>query len=324
MITALIRKERENPYAGLPLPDTVREQTKKDSELSDVIGEYAKIIETGWKKNLNNRDEKKDMVHKPIRPLSSDKINKFIKNTRYFKDFDHNYMELTGRFISRLIQSSYNANNNDFDIRLDPDVSWEYIAANLKGEKDNPIRINIFGDLGDDLGYNAKYVDIKLEGSAGAGVGVWSENSKFDVLGDVNAFLGAYAKKSRFVIHGNSTYKGRENYSMKFILGCSRRDNDCEEYGAAESAEDCTFLFHGNYKNSYINRRGRRNRFFTKNKDDYDKFKGQIKRCPFTDHTLPFKMHFGFDDCSVGLIDKEGNILKEKKKQFGIWNKVLW
>jgi len=129
-----------------------------------------------------------------------------------------------GLFVSRLINNSYQNENNHFVIDTG-DKFTSNLVVGLNGEKDNPLEITINGFGGDYLGQESKNsiirvkgsvdnqcggfcdnLNVTVEGNAGGFFGYNSKNSFFEIFGDVGDVFGSDAEKSTFIVHNRKAY----------------------------------------------------------------------------------------------------------------------
>ncbi len=213
--TALKRKERENPYKGIRLPDNVRGQTKHHSKLPDMIGEYAEFVD----KEVNF-DEIEDIIQQETAILRPAKIDEFLQKTKYFEDHMR-YKYNTGLFISKLIQSSYNNGYNDFELNIKDLDQINSLGRYLKGDKDNRIRIKLIGDAGNATGAESEHCEFIVEGNVDKAYGNNATNSFFYTTGNVDDWCGSNAIDCSFYIEKDmGNWCGNEtNNSRFYILG---------------------------------------------------------------------------------------------------------
>ncbi len=331
--TALKREERENPYKGIALPDNVKEQTKQVSEISDLLGEYEEFLN---KEMDFNQIEK--IIEKETILLTPDKIDDFLQQTILYENHKK-YEENTGAFISQLIQTSYNAGNNNFELNTKKLKTISNIGAYLIGKKRNPIIIKIEGNTGYDCGsfsqnsifniegntrdhcghetqncnFNIKGNTekefghfsenclFKIEGDTEEGCGWHAKNCRFYITGNTGDFLGMFTKYSKFIIKGNT---GKEcGYMSKSSL-FAINENAGKNLGC--ESDNCTFNTSGKIGES-IGFESKYNAFSTPHDDIYHTMKGEIQKTNI-----------------IILTDRYDNILKKEKKTLGIWSRVLW
>ncbi len=195
--TALKRKERENPYTGLPLPDTVREQTKNESVLTELFKEYELCLE----KKIQDYKSNMKIIDRCTFILNPAEINDFLQKTIMYGQHE-NYRENTGIFITGLIQTSYNNSYNDFHLNTKNIKDIEKIAYGIKADKD-PLNIRVTGDVERGFGAFAENCRLYLEGAADLSCGHGAKHSIFNIKGDVSDYCGEEATITVFNIYGN-------------------------------------------------------------------------------------------------------------------------
>ena len=135
-----------------------------------------------------------DEIYKP------DMINSFLQATRGFCGSPH-YSTSTGIIVSTLIQQSYLAGNNNFELETAYLTVAPAIAYELLGKKGNPIRLIVRGDTGESVGVQAQDVDITIHGSA-RNLAQYAHRIIIDVFGNVEGMIGYNTFDSIFTIHG--------------------------------------------------------------------------------------------------------------------------
>lgn len=85
-----------------------------------------------------------------------------------------------GRYVSLMIQKSYQAGFNDFYINSD-EIKADYLPCFLKGRKEEPLRIHVDGDLGHKCGIQMENVNLIVDGSVGDSFSGDSSQCLFDV-----------------------------------------------------------------------------------------------------------------------------------------------
>lgn len=132
--------------------------------------------------------------------LPPEDINLFLAQSLAFENkiLYHFYI---GYFISDLIQASYEAGHNDFVFNTKPLINIKNLGSDLKGTEDNPIRLTVYGDTGDNLGCLSRYCNFVVNGNV-SDCGSNSQYSHFEINGNVNESCGYTARNSEFVING--------------------------------------------------------------------------------------------------------------------------
>ncbi len=281
----LKREERGNPYPGLPIPDTIREQTKQVSELSDLLGDYAEFLD----KKINY-DKTEEIVQSDTIILTPKEIDDFLQDTNYFKDHE-NYRKKTGIFISQLIQTSYNAGNNNFNLNTENLNKIDELCVDIKGEKEKPIKINIKGDSGEFLGLTSTYCIYNIEGNMVGGCGLESENNIFHIKGTIGYGLGAASENCTFHIFGEP------------------------DHGTGDSALNCIFNIHGD-AGDFCGVRARKSNFNIRGKvgNSCGNYAENSTFSTFdTDSYKKFQQYVS-ENNTIFLKDKKGNTQKKTYK----------
>lgn len=150
--------------------------------ISDVLGKYCPVdfsIFGGLGSPLRWVPELKRETFRVLEPADIDLVLQALIISQPKHVLEDHY---TGHFISKLLQASYDAGNNDF-VLTTGDFNIRDLGGKLKGKKDNPLRLII-------------------EGNCGYGFGHWSEFCDYLVNGNAQQFFGEINSDSRFTIHG--------------------------------------------------------------------------------------------------------------------------
>ena len=134
--------------------------------------------------------------------LTPPEINSFLQISAAYKDHD-NARFLTGPFVSALIQRSYLAGYNNF--QLDATSQFEpihYLAYKLKGQDNDPLCLSVVGDVGRNFTDRSFRIDASLQGDAQYGSASCLYYSSLNVLGNVGPMFANGALWSVFRIDG--------------------------------------------------------------------------------------------------------------------------
>ncbi|MBI4453658.1 hypothetical protein HY636_03365 [Candidatus Woesearchaeota archaeon] len=97
--------------------------------------------------------------------LTPEDINEFLLTTKRFREYNE-YSERTGEFITKLIQNSYDAGNNNFGLNTKKlKTSIGGLGRNLQGYPERILSLQIDGDVGDECGFRAAYCTFKTSNS---------------------------------------------------------------------------------------------------------------------------------------------------------------
>lgn len=91
------------------------------------------------------------------------KINSLFQALRAHEEIYKGYCQNAGRFISRIIQNSYEAGYNNFTLNNTTAI-WD-IGEKLKGTQENPIKITIQDGAGHNLFLGAEHLEAHVYGS---------------------------------------------------------------------------------------------------------------------------------------------------------------
>ena len=111
--------------------------------------------------------------------ISNRLIKKYIQHLKKFTEIDS--MHRSGLFISAMVQKAYNDGYNGFEIDMtEDDFAIWYNCAHLEGKEDDPIKIEMKGDIGPESLSNVTFVDAVINGYATMEVGAYSKDSSFE------------------------------------------------------------------------------------------------------------------------------------------------
>ena len=82
-------------------------------------------------------------------------INIFLQQTREYEDHA-NYLS-TGFFVSQLIQNSYDAGNNNFELDVNALKPIDNLVSSVSGTKERVVRVVIKGETGIFCGFGAQH-----------------------------------------------------------------------------------------------------------------------------------------------------------------------
>jgi formylmethanofuran dehydrogenase subunit C len=136
-------------------------------------------------------------------------------------------MSWAGKFLTAIIQNSYDAGHNRFRIDLrEAQHKLCYLGHNLRGEKGRAVMLEIDGDVGSECGQGTAYAEFNIRGNAESGCGEIAKDSTFNITGNTGNFFGSRAVNSAFNIQGNvGNLCGREAEHSTFnIAGNAGKD----------------------------------------------------------------------------------------------------
>jgi len=237
------------------------------------------------------------------------------------------------RFITGLIQKSYDNGHNNFQLTTGGRL---INCFQLKGKEDNRLKLTIKGNALNDTGTGSENCILSVEGNAGVNFGFRSKNSifnlegntggscgqhserctyniggdvggscgkkskkcRFDIKGNTGGYLGEWAENCRFDIKGNvGFYSGNWSQGNKYNIGGNTED-DFGNYSV-----ECIFNIQGDINEHHFGWEANDCTFTSPNKETYEKMsKGS--------HTYTFT----FKDKNLEKI--QTTFLKENKVKY--------
>ena len=172
-------------------------------DLRKKYEQFLILTGTEWKEWLRNN------VKEVVLPCD---INLFLKSTSEFENHA-SYGSDTGHFISQLIQNSYKAGNNEFELDVNSLKTMDSLASNISGTEERMVRVVVTGETGTFCGWKATYSTFTVE-KAGNCYGYGSKHSTFTIekAGKVCGF-GAYY--STFKTHNPNQYERFKEYTSQ-------------------------------------------------------------------------------------------------------------
>jgi len=200
--------------------ESQKSEKKPESEKKVIIGDkqIEKTLEQYQRLNITGywiKDEQRLSRLEPqtLTPAQIDMLLQHMVQTTNKEKLEH---ELSGTFLTDLIQKSYDAGYNDFI--LDPErIEIHRIGYELEGKPENKIKGTVKGNVGIGLGNRSENCIFNVKGDTMKSCGHSSENSIFNIEGDSWYHCGNWSR--------NSTY------NIKGSIG-----NDCGKH-----SENCTF-----------------------------------------------------------------------------------
>ena len=199
-----------------------------------------------YEQYLNVRDKGtllKDHVEEILSPCD---LNIFVQQTRHYEDHT-SYDSDTGDFISQLIQNSYHAGNNDFELDMKYLKIIDYLASDISGTEERMVKMVITGEVGMGCGSRVRYSTFIIP-KVGKYCGRLSKHSSFTIekAGD---WCGWEAQHSTFIIEKAGNWTGYFAEHSTFTIG--------------KAGEDCgRFSTYSTFK--------------THNQDQYERFKESV------------------------------------------------
>src|SRR3989344_1776034 len=125
--------------------------------------------------------------------------------------------EVTGMYLSRLIQLSYSKGHDNFVLMFKEGIS--YLGYNLKGKFGKPLNITLYGDALDHCGAESKYLNMNISGNTTGYLGSHSDSCKYVLNGSTQNSCGSNALLCDFEISGNvGSELGFFSYLSKYTV----------------------------------------------------------------------------------------------------------
>ena len=201
-----------------------------------VVDQFA-VLRGKYEPFLDFGDRREWLKNKIQEVLLPPNINLFLQQTREYEDHP-NYQSFTGLFISQLIQNSYNAGNNNFELDVNTLKPVDNLAREVSGTKERMVRVVIKGEVGDLCGYQAQHVTFTIE-KAGDWCGNSVRHSTFTIK-EAGKYCGQYSQHSTFTIEEagngcgfaakNSTFKTHDSLQYERFKKSVSQDRSNELY----------------------------------------------------------------------------------------------
>ena len=203
-------------------PESFLKRTASSDSIGDIVysyEEYLKKYNTLKKNVFANYLFAKQLCSNLN--INEKAIEEFSLKLKDYLNEEH-FMYATGSFLSALIQKSYNIGNNDFKIyTLDLHGQIGGVCRQIKGNRDNLIKIKLIGNAGRLCCSGAKYSNIVIRGNASDLFGSFVENSKLIIYGRMGNRPGEHSTSSvissRYKVDLENFAK-KSNQSNKFYL----------------------------------------------------------------------------------------------------------
>ncbi len=152
--------------------------------------------------------------------LTPEEINQFLQMTIEIESHD-NYQVRTGIFLSRLIQNSYDAGNNDFHLDTTSLTRHlTYFCMLIEGEEERPININIRGDVGYSFGFKSQYAKFTITGNVGLWLSTYSKFCNIFTTGNVGPWAGNASHHCTYTLAGNvESNLGENSQQSNYFIG---------------------------------------------------------------------------------------------------------
>ena len=168
--------------------------------------------------------------------LDHSEIDDFLEaSKKYLRKM--NYRSATGAYLSWIMANSYDfLNHNSFVLKLDQPLN--FFATGLCAQKNNPIRVEVEGNLGYNCAMYSENLKIIVEGNVDHHFGFKSKNSQSIINGNCFDEFGKYTRDFTALITGNADgffLEGSKNTSG-IIKG------DCKVYPGINSTNSSIFV----------------------------------------------------------------------------------
>ena len=213
---------------------------------SGLFEQYREFLEKDFQSGFN--PNARNITFAQVRTvLDPSEINAFLQSTVVSEDHP-NYCKNTAIFLSGLIQASYEAGNEFFDLNVESLKLLEGLGVFLCKSEDYPYSVRVKGNVGNYLGINSGSVKFSLDGDTGRYCGSISNGSQFYVSGNGGQMTCFGSKDCLFDFRGNVEGLYLVNANESTILFSDRksfertREKYTEEYGAALERNEVYFV----------------------------------------------------------------------------------
>ncbi|MFA5887160.1 MAG: hypothetical protein WC852_00405 [Candidatus Nanoarchaeia archaeon] len=141
--------------------------------------------------------------------LNPDEINEFLQKTRDFNFGQCCYNEITGKYVSKLIQNSFNAGNHFFVLETGR-MNINCLGQNLRGSVQNGngfcypmIIVEVIGSIGDNCFTGSCGCYATIHGNVGNNLARCSNHSRLDVRGDAGYGAAEYSVSGLYEFRGS-------------------------------------------------------------------------------------------------------------------------
>ncbi len=176
-------------------------------ELYGLLEESLEMVNREYS-DFDSFVKRMNLFHKEKVPhtLLPTEINSFLQELNGFENDeepDINEIVGVGKFISHLVQNSYNFGYNKFVLDVKNLQEIDNLCYKISGTKDNPINVNIIGNVGGECGGDSDYLEMEINGNADWYFAHHSKNSKFTINGDSGSSSGTGLENSLVNFNGD-------------------------------------------------------------------------------------------------------------------------
>ena len=160
--------------------------------------------------------------------LNPAQINAVLQATLPYEDV-LSYPFVTGILITRLLQNSYDAGNNDFALDTSTLPLLENLASRLCGTLERKVSLAVTGGVGNSFGLKARYCSFVSHGSAGMSYGYGALECRYEIYGGCIS-PAVDVSDSELIFHGEiKNMKESHGYKIQdSIFRTSYRENISE------------------------------------------------------------------------------------------------
>jgi hypothetical protein len=219
MITSIKRDDSENGldqmfgYSASDVESTQRVEVLGSGNLPKALSEYESCLDRN--NDIVLRREEEIIVQAVLDP---NEISQFLLATKVYEK-RKKYQIITGEFIGKLVQNSYNYGNNNFyfDLSLNNFVRFCYT---LKGYRDELINLEVKGNTKTLFCNHAKYLNTKVDGNVDDSSFQNTRDSIITVTGNCGHHFGDNSKDLTAFVVGNVGNSFRKcKYSKLIVKG---------------------------------------------------------------------------------------------------------
>lgn len=261
-----------DPFAGKPKgssPERIGEVDIENDPLVEKTFEAYNSLDLGFSTLEKNCKRVFQLQLDVLNPVQIDKVLQ-----RIIMHGEKEQREITGFFLSKLMQNSYYEGYTDFTLTT-TDEGISHLGYDLKGNPNRKLNVHVMGNTDTHFGFLSEYCLFTLEGSTGNLCGADSNSSSFLIKGNTGHWCGYQSKQSLFTL-GRSTGDWCGNYS-----------NESSFFVQEDAGNDCgNQSKYGNYViQGGIGKRpgsySEGNTFTTSNIQTYRKMKENVPRNSF-------------------------------------------
>ncbi len=194
------KKKAIDGFVDAYSPNKVEEEKNPvvyESEFSEIFGKYQIA---GKKYNLELAQEIHDFIREDnevTEVYTPGEISEIFLFLQKVLQHENNYV---GVFVSKLIQNSYLAGNNNFSLQAISEVFG--VGACVKGMDGDVISISVMGEALSGIGSHCSFASFDI--SEGRNLAAWSaQDSSFSFKSDAGQGVGFEARRCEFMFQGS-------------------------------------------------------------------------------------------------------------------------